>query len=102
MLPYPAELLGVTLAREHRGCITAPEPTSARPGVAAESLPAECVTARRVRSQAGCRRFLVEKSLKVSLGSVIIIGALSAVLIPAPAASATTTQDYQAQLATLH
>ena len=43
----------------------------------------------------------MEKSLKVSLGSVIIIGALSAVLIPAPAASATTTQDYQAQLATL-
>jgi hypothetical protein len=43
----------------------------------------------------------VKKSLKVSLGSVVVAGALGAVLIPAVGASATTSQDCQTQLATL-
>jgi len=43
----------------------------------------------------------VKKSLKVSLGSVIVASALGAVLIPAVGASATTSQDCQTQLATL-
>ena len=43
----------------------------------------------------------MKKSLKVSLGSVVVAGALGAVLIPAVGASATTSQDCQAQLATL-
>jgi hypothetical protein len=43
----------------------------------------------------------VKKSLKVSLGSVVVAGALGAVLIPAVSASATTSEDCQAQLATL-
>jgi hypothetical protein len=43
----------------------------------------------------------VKKSLKASLGSVVVAGALGAVLIPAAAASATTVDDCQSQLATL-
>jgi hypothetical protein len=43
----------------------------------------------------------MKKSLKVSLGSVVVAGALGAVLIPAAAASATTAEDCQSQLATL-
>lgn len=43
----------------------------------------------------------MKKSLKLSLGSVVVTGALSAVLIPATAASATTAQECEAQLATL-
>lgn len=43
----------------------------------------------------------MKKSLKVSLGSVVVAGALGAVLIPAVDASATTLQDCQSQLATL-
>jgi len=43
----------------------------------------------------------VKKSVKLSLGSVVVAGALGAVLIPAVSASATTSQDCQSQLATL-
>ena len=43
----------------------------------------------------------MKKSLKVSLGSVVVAAALGAVLIPAVSASATTSQDCQTQLATL-
>ena len=43
----------------------------------------------------------MKKSVKLSLGSVVVAGALGAVLIPAVAASATTVQDCQSQLATL-
>jgi hypothetical protein len=43
----------------------------------------------------------VKKSLKASLGSVVVAGALGAVLIPAMSASATTSQDCQALLTTL-
>jgi len=43
----------------------------------------------------------VKKSVKLSLGSVVVAGALGAVLIPAVSASATTAQDCQSQLATL-
>jgi hypothetical protein len=47
------------------------------------------------------QEFSVKKSVKLSLGSVLVAGALGAVLIPAAAASATTVDDCQSQLATL-
>lgn len=43
----------------------------------------------------------MKKSIKLSLGSVVVAGALGAVLIPAVSASATTVEDSQSQLATL-
>lgn len=43
----------------------------------------------------------MKKPLKLSLGSAVVTGVMSAVLVPATAASATTTQECGAQLATL-